>query len=151
MSRADDEGERVVAQFGTLFVTESRVREDGADGLKSAFLHEVNAAGTRRIHYPWLLAVAAVGGVLIAAGMFGRDSAALIGIGALVAVVAGLAYALTREVTLVVCAGNMTMSATVRGSTTPMGQSGRAVAVGADAFVEALEEAKLAWEAQSRR
>ena len=133
------EVEHVLAQFGGLFVTESRVREQGTDGLRSAFLHEVNAVGTRRIHYPWLLALVAIGLIVAAAG--GSKEPAVTGLAALVGIGAGLIYAATREVSLAVCAGSMTLKTTLKGKATAESEE----------FIEALEEAKLAWEAQNRR
>ena len=144
MSSADEEGERVVTRFGTLFVTESRVREEGTEGMRSAFLHEVNAVGLRRFHYPWLLGIAVIGLVV---ALYGGP---MVAPGLVVAVIAALAYAATRRVTLVVCAGNMTLTTTVAGASTNIG-GGATATKGAEDFIEALEEAKLAWEAQSRR
>ena len=146
-----DSAEQVVAQFGTLFVTDSRVREQSKDGLKSAYLHEVNAVGTQRTHHPWLLALAVVGVVMaFLGGVAGpRDPAPLIGGGVLVAIVFGLGYLLTRQVTLAVVAGQMTLSTTLAGANTPLGGGAKAGAAAED-FIESVEAAKHAWETRRR-
>lgn len=150
-SGAGADAEQMVARFGALFVTDSRVREQSKEGLKSAYLHEVNAVGTRRVHYPGLLVLAAIGGLIaLFGGVSGaRDPGPLIGIGVLVAIMSLVIYALTRKVTLAVVAGTMTLSTTLSGANSPMGGGGKAVA-GAEDFIESLEAAKQDWESRHR-
>ena len=131
--------ENVVARFGTVFVTQSRVREQDAHSLRSAFLHEVDAAGTQRTHHPWLIAVALAS--LLAALVLGESNASIALFPGLIAVAAGLAYLVTREVRLTIWAGSMSLHTKL--------QSGSARQ--AEEFIDALEAAKERWEAERGR
>ena len=132
----DGAADQIIADFGGLYVSDSRVQEERQGELRSALLHEVNAVGTHRVHYPWLMLVALI---LLLFG-FNVDEFVVRAGAVLGSVVAAVAYFATREVSLTIYAGAMSLSATLKGNSISE----------AKVFIAVLEGAKIAWEAKHR-
>lgn len=131
------EGEEVVHGWNGITVTTHRVSYEvagsGEHAVVTLVLGQIDGTAFRRVHFPWLLALAALFALLGTVGTTMRDGTPLTLFGIVLAVVCVASYFATRKVALIIAAGAMKIQQTVPG--------GESHAAKARALLGSIEEA----------
>ena len=130
------EGEEILHGWSGVTVTTHRVFYEVAGGgehaLVSLVLGQIDGTAYRRVHFPWLFALAFVFALMSAVGTTMNDGMPLIVFGGVLALLCVVIYVATRKVALIIAAGTMKIEQAVQG--------GEANASQARALLRTIEE-----------